>query len=52
MPGSAYLVADHGRLDVGSIQLAPRDGAAVRDEAKLDLIAHDDTDVMIVELLG
>jgi redox-sensitive bicupin YhaK (pirin superfamily) len=52
MPGSAYLVADHGRLDVGFIQLAARDGAAVRDETKLDLIAHDDTDVMIVELLG
>jgi hypothetical protein len=52
MPGSAYLVADHGRLGVGSIQLAPRDGVAVRDEAKLDLIARDDTDVVIVELLG
>lgn len=52
MPGSAYLVADHGRLDVGSIKLAPRDGLAVREEARLDLMAHGDTDVVIVELLG
>lgn len=52
MPGAAYLVVDHGRLDVGSIRLAPRDGAAIRDEARLTLTAQDDTDVLIVELLG
>ncbi|MBN3852137.1 pirin family protein [Paraburkholderia sp. Ac-20340] len=51
MRGSAYLVADHGLLDVGSVRLAPRDGVAIRDEAQLDLIAHGDTDVVIVELL-
>jgi redox-sensitive bicupin YhaK (pirin superfamily) len=49
--GSAYLVADHGRLDVGPIRLAPRDGAAVSDEAQLTMVARDDTDVVIVELL-
>ncbi|WP_321889664.1 pirin family protein [Paraburkholderia bannensis] len=52
MSGSAYLVADHGRLDVGSIRIAPRDGVAVREEAQLDLVAHGDTDVVIVEPLG
>ncbi|KUZ68517.1 pirin family protein [Burkholderia ubonensis] len=51
MPGSAYLVADHGRLDVGSIRLARRDGIAIRDETWLMLTARDDTDVVIVELL-
>jgi quercetin 2,3-dioxygenase len=51
MPGSAYLVADQGRLDVGRVRLAPRDGAAVRDETCLALTACDDTDVVIVELL-
>ncbi|KVV42330.1 pirin [Burkholderia territorii] len=51
MPGSAYLVADHGRLDVGPITLAPRDGIAVRGETWLALRARDDTDVVIVELL-
>ncbi|WP_334069008.1 hypothetical protein [Burkholderia cepacia] len=51
MPGSAYLVADHGRLDIGPIRLTRRDGIAVRDEARLVLRARDDTDVVIVELL-
>ncbi|MPV71649.1 pirin family protein [Burkholderia sp. BE17] len=51
MPGSAYLVADHGRLDVGPIRLAQRDGIAIRDETRLMLRARDDTDVVIVELL-
>ncbi|RZF29278.1 pirin family protein [Paraburkholderia sp. UYCP14C] len=53
LPGSgvAYLIADHGRLDVGEVRLAPRDGVAVRDESQLTLVARDDTDVVIVELL-
>lgn len=51
MPGSAYLVADHGQLDVGPISLARRDGIAIRDETRLMLRARDDTDVVIVELL-
>lgn len=52
LPGSgvAYLVADHGRLDVGDVRLAPRDGVAVRDESRLTLVARDDTDVVMVEL--
>jgi RecB family endonuclease NucS len=28
--GAAYLVADHGRLDVGEVRLAPRDGVTIR----------------------
>jgi hypothetical protein len=51
MPGSAYLVADHGRLEVGHVCLASRDGVAVRDEAQVTLTARRDTDVVIVELL-
>ncbi|HEM7889468.1 pirin family protein [Burkholderia cepacia] len=51
MPGSAYLVADHGRLDVGPVRLAQRDGIAIRDETWLMLRARDDTDVVIVERL-
>jgi hypothetical protein len=52
MSGSAYLVADHGRLEVEQVCLAPRDGVAVRDEAQVTLTARDDTDVVIVELLN
>ncbi|MEM5310191.1 pirin family protein [Paraburkholderia sp. JHI869] len=49
--GAAYLVADHGRLDVGQIRLAPRDGVVVSDEPHIAMVALDDTDVVIVELL-
>jgi quercetin 2,3-dioxygenase len=47
----AYLVADHGRVDVGPVPLAPRDGVVVSDETQLTIVARDDTDVVIVELL-
>jgi quercetin 2,3-dioxygenase len=52
IPGSAYLVADHGELDVGPVRLASRDGVAVQEERQLNLVAHGDTNVLIVELLG
>ncbi|WP_246795995.1 pirin family protein [Burkholderia perseverans] len=48
-PGPAYLVTDHGRLNVGQVGLGPRDGAAIRNEGQLTLTALDDTDVVIVE---
>ncbi|WP_109476821.1 pirin family protein [Paraburkholderia sp. C35] len=51
MPGSAYLVADQGRLDVGHVCLSARDGVAIRDEAQFAMTARDDTGVVIVELL-
>ena len=47
----AYLVADHGRVDVGPVRLAPRDGVVVGEEMQLTMVARDDTDVVIVELL-
>ncbi|MEM5342868.1 hypothetical protein [Paraburkholderia azotifigens] len=50
-PGSAYLVADNGRIEVGHVCLARRDGVAVPDEAQVTLTARDDTDVVLAELL-
>ena len=52
MPESRYLVADHGRLEVGHVCLAPHDGVAVRDEAQVTLTARDDTDVVIIQLFN
>ena len=49
--GAAYIVADQGRLTVGNVQLEPRDGVAITDESAISLIAKDDTDVVLVELL-
>ncbi|WP_243736998.1 hypothetical protein [Cupriavidus sp. L7L] len=49
--GLPYLVADHGRLYVGHVRLAPRVGVVVSDERQLTMVARDDTDVVIVELL-
>ncbi|WP_175670446.1 pirin family protein [Burkholderia ambifaria] len=51
LSGSAYLVVEHGRVDVGHITLARRDGLTIRDETCVTLRAKDDTDVVIVELL-
>lgn len=51
-PGHAYLVTDHGRLDVGEVRLAPRDGVVVTGESQLTMTARDDTDIVMVELVG
>ncbi|WP_175005175.1 hypothetical protein [Burkholderia lata] len=45
-----YLIADHGRLDLGEIRLVPNDEVVVHDESRLGLLARDDTDVVIAEL--
>lgn len=50
--GAAYLVSDQGRLTIGDVQLAPRDGAAVTDESSIWLTAQDDTDAVLVELFS
>jgi redox-sensitive bicupin YhaK (pirin superfamily) len=50
-PYQAYLVTDQGRLDVEDTRLAPRDGVAVSDEPSISILARDDTDVVMVELL-
>jgi hypothetical protein len=34
--GAAYLVADHGRLDVGEVRLGSRDGVTIPD----DIVKH------------
>lgn len=48
---AAYLVADHGDIDVGPLRVAARDGVAIRAEREISLTAHKDTDIVIVELL-
>lgn len=50
-PHQAYLVTDHGRLDVEDVRLGPCDGVAVSDEPFFSIHARDDTDVVMVELL-
>jgi quercetin 2,3-dioxygenase len=49
--GLAYLVTDQWTLDLRSIRLVPRDGAAIYEEIQLKLTAQSDADVVIVELL-
>lgn len=51
-PGAAYLVTEHGCLDIGAVRIGPRDGALISDETAISLMAHDDTDVFMVELLA
>jgi redox-sensitive bicupin YhaK (pirin superfamily) len=51
-PGrSAYLVTTTGRVIVNGVTLAPRDGAAVVDEAAIAIAALEDTEIVLAELL-
>ena len=50
--GQAYLVAATGRLDVASVRLAARDGAAIMGEDRVSVSAIDRTSVFLLELLS
>ena len=45
----AYLVPATGAIEVNGVRLAPRDGAAIRDEAILRVQALEDTEVLLVD---
>ena len=47
----AYLVPATGRIAVNGITLNPRDGAAIRDEARIIITALDDAEVVLVDSL-
>jgi quercetin 2,3-dioxygenase len=44
-----YLVAAAGELDVGGVELGPRDGAAILDEPNLVIRAHKDCELVLVD---
>lgn len=52
LPQAAYVVTDHGRIDLAGVRLEPRDGALVTGESEVLINAISDTDVVMVELLG
>ena len=45
----AYLVPAKGRVEVNGVSLNARDGAAVRDEPSLSVIALEDAELVLVE---
>lgn len=45
----AYLVPAAGAVEVNGVRLAARDGAAIRDEAVLRVIALEDAEVLLVD---
>jgi quercetin 2,3-dioxygenase len=45
----AYLVPARGRIEVNGVALNPRDGAAIRDEATLNVTALDDAEIVLVD---
>lgn len=52
-PGErAYLVPATGRLMVNGVTVEARDGVAIRDEAAIDVIAIEDSEVVIVITAG
>ena len=46
----AYLVSAIGRIEVNGVRLAPRDGAAIRDERVLRVTAIDDAEIVLVDV--
>lgn len=50
-PGrQAYLVSTTGHATINGLELAARDGAAISNEARLTIIALDDTEMVLAEL--
>ena len=45
----AYLVTTSGRVSVNDVTLDPQDGAAITDLAEFHIVAHGDTEVLLVE---
>jgi len=46
---SAYLVPATGAVEVNGVALAPRDGAAIRDEAVIRVTAREDAELVLVD---
>ncbi|MFC3079947.1 pirin family protein [Phenylobacterium terrae] len=44
-----YLVAATGEVEVGEVTLGPRDGAAIKDEARLSIRARKDAEIVMVD---
>jgi quercetin 2,3-dioxygenase len=45
----AYLAVAKGTASVNGVELGPRDGAAIRDEAEIHVIAGDDAEIVLVD---
>ena len=44
-----YLVPAAGSVEVNGVRVNARDGAAIRDEAKLTITALEDTELVLVD---
>ena len=44
-----YLVPAAGKVDVNGVSVNARDGVAIRDEAKLTIIALEDSELVLVD---
>jgi redox-sensitive bicupin YhaK (pirin superfamily) len=45
----AYLVPARGRVRIGDLSVGPRDGAAIRGLERLELVAEEDAELVLVE---
>jgi redox-sensitive bicupin YhaK (pirin superfamily) len=45
----AYLAVAKGAASVNGVELGPRDGAAIRDEAEIRVTADDDAEIVLVD---
>lgn len=50
VPGrKAYLVSARGRVTANGVELQPRDGAAFSEEQNIEIAAHEDAELVVVE---
>lgn len=49
---AVYLVPATGEVDVNGIRLQTRDGAAIQDEDKITITAHQDAELVLVDTLA
>ena len=44
-----YLVPATGAIDVNGVRVNARDGAAIRDESKIEIVGLEDAEIVLVE---
>jgi quercetin 2,3-dioxygenase len=45
----AYLVPASGAIEVGGVRIDARDGAAITDVARIDIVGLEDAEVVLVD---
>jgi redox-sensitive bicupin YhaK (pirin superfamily) len=44
-----YLAVAKGAVSVNGVELGPRDGAAIKEEDRLNIVAHEESEIVLVD---